>query len=269
MIVKKNIVLSIEYDGTHFKGWQAQKVPPVRSVESVLVSAIEKVANHTIDLMCAGRTDAGVHARRQIVNFITESDRSEYSWIRGINTHLPVDCAVNAVYEAPLDFHARYSAKSRFYQYVICQNRYRSVMDRLYTTHISYPLDAQLMQLAARDLIGEHDFNAFRSSECQAPTSIREIFAIDVSQKDHYIYINVHGNAFLHHMVRNIVGVLLKVGSGKAPVSYAQQVLLSLDRKQGGITAPAQGLFLDHIEYADGIFSEISAINKDVSISMG
>lgn len=248
---EENIVLSIEYDGTNFRGWQAQKVPPVRSVESVLIKAIEKVANHPINLMCAGRTDAGVHARHQTVNFITPSQRTDYSWIRGINTHLPDDCAVNAVYRAPLDFHSRYSAKSRYYQYIICNSPYRSVMDRLYTTHINYPLDMALMQLAANDLIGEHDFNAFRSSECQAPTSIREIFDIKLYQEKEYIYINVHGNAFLHHMVRNIVGVLLKVGSGKAPVTYARMVLESLDRKQGGITAPAQGLFLDHVDYDD------------------
>ena len=249
MTVEENIVLSIAYDGTNFRGWQAQKVPPVRSVESVLVKAIEKVANHTIDLMCAGRTDAGVHARNQVVNFKTTSERTDYSWIRGINTNLPDDCGVNAVYRTPLDFHARYSAKGRFYQYVICNKPYRSVMDRFYTTFINYPLDVQAMQLAANDLVGEHDFNAFRSSECQAPTSIREIFSIKLHQDGDYIYINVHGNAFLHHMVRNIVGVLLKVGSGKAPITYAKMVLESLDRKQGGVTAPASGLFLDHIDY--------------------
>lgn len=249
MVEQENIVLSISYDGTNFRGWQAQKVPPVRSVESVLVKAIEKVANHSIDLMCAGRTDAGVHARNQVVNFLTTSERTDYSWIRGINTNLPDDCGVNAVYRAPLDFHARYSAQGRFYQYVICNKPYRSVMDRFYTTFINYPLDVNAMQLAANDLVGEHDFNAFRSSECQAPTSIREIFSINLHKDGDYIYIDVHGNAFLHHMVRNIVGVLLKVGSGKAPITYAKMVLDSLDRKQGGVTAPASGLFLDHIDY--------------------
>lgn len=249
MAVEENIVLSISYDGTSFHGWQAQKVPPVRSVESVLVKAIEQIANHSINLMCAGRTDAGVHARNQIVNFITTSARTDDSWIRGINTHLPKDCGVNAVYRAPFDFHARYSAQGRFYQYVICNKPYRSVMDRFYTTFINYSLDVNAMQLAANDLIGEHDFNAFRSSECQAPTSIREIFSINLRQDGDYIYIDVHGNAFLHHMVRNIVGVLLKVGSGKAPISYAKMVLESLDRKKAGITAPASGLFLDHIDY--------------------
>lgn len=249
--VNENIVLSIAYDGTNFHGWQAQKKPPVRSVESVLIKAIETVANHPIELMCAGRTDSGVHARNQIVNFITPAKRTDYSWIRGINTNLPADCGVNAVYRASLDFHARYSAKSRFYQYVICNTPYRSVMDRLYSTHINYPLDIQAMQIAANDLIGEHDFNAYRSSECQAPTSIREIFSINISQQNEYIYIDVHGNAFLHHMVRNIVGVLLKVGSGKADTTYAKMVLESLDRKKAGITAPAQGLFLDHIDYAN------------------
>lgn len=247
---KENIVLSIAYDGTHFKGWQAQKVPSVRSVESVIVPAIEKVANHSIELMCAGRTDAGVHARNLIINFITDAERSDYSWIRGINTNLPADCAVNGIFRVPLDFHARYSAKGRHYQYVIRPSVYRQVLDRLYATHIAYPLDIDAMQLAANDLVGEHDFNAFRSSECQAKTSIREIFSITVKQQGEYITIDVHGNAFLHHMVRNIVGVLLKVGSGKEPISYAKMVLASLDRKKGGITAPAQGLFLDHIDYA-------------------
>lgn len=246
---KENIALVISYDGTQFRGWQAQKKPPVRTVESVLVPAIEKVANHSIELMCAGRTDAGVHARNQVVNFITTAKRSDYSWIRGINTNLPDDCAITEVRRMPLDFHARYSAKGRYYQYVIANLPYRSVMDRFYTTHINYPLDVAAMQQAANNLIGEHDFNAYRSSECQAPTSIREIFDIRLSQQGSYIYIDVHGNAFLHHMVRNIVGVLLKVGSGKAPVTYAKSVLDSLDRKQGGITAPASGLFLDHIDY--------------------
>ncbi len=257
MIEEKNIVLSIAYDGTNFKGWQAQKVPPVRSVEGVLVPAIEKVANHTINLMCAGRTDAGVHARNQTVNFITNVDRSEYSWIRGINTYLPDDCAVVAVHKAPLDFHSRYSAKGRHYQYVICNQPFKPVMSRLYATHINYPLNIEMMQLAANHLIGEHDFNAFRSSECQAPTSIREIFSINVHQQDEYIYIDVHGNAFLHHMVRNIVGVLLKVGSGKADVSYSKMVLESLDRKQAAITAPAQGLFLDKVDYDFSLFEKL------------
>lgn len=248
-MTEENIVLSIAYDGTDFRGWQAQKLPPVRSVESVLVPAIEVVANHSIDLMCAGRTDAGVHARHQIVNFVTTAARTDYSWIRGINSNLPKDCSVNGIFRASLDFHARYSARGRFYQYVISNTPYRSALDRLYTTHIAYPLNIEMMQLAANDLIGEHDFNAFRSSECQAPTSIRELFTINIYQKGHYIYIDVHGNAFLHHMVRNIVGVLLKVGSGKESSSYAKWVLESLDRKKGGITAPAQGLFLDHIDY--------------------
>lgn len=258
MSVRRNIVLTIVYDGTRFKGWQAQTVPPVRSVEGVLIPAIEKVANHSINLMCAGRTDAGVHARRQVINFITEAERSKHSWIRGINTHLSGDCAVIDVHEASLDFNARYYAKSRHYQYVICNQPYKPVLNRLYSTHISYPLDIDAMQLAADQLVGKHDFNAFRSSECQAPTSVRELFSINIYQENEYIYVDVHGNAFLHHMVRNLVGVLLKIGSGKEPISYAKMVLESLDRKKAGITAPAQGLFLDHIDYELGIFQPIS-----------
>ncbi len=244
-----NIALCIEYDGTDFRGWQAQKTPPVRSVESVLVPAIEIVANHTIELLCAGRTDAGVHARNQIVNFITNANRTDYAWIRGINSNLPADCSVKSVFRVPLDFHARFSAVGRHYQYIIHNTPYRSALLRKCTTHINYSLNVEKMNQAAQFLVGVHDFNAFRSSECQAVSPVREIYAIHIYRHSEMIFLDIHANGFLHHMVRNIVGTLLKVGSNKEEIDFVKSVLESKDRRNAGITAPPQGLYLDSIDY--------------------
>lgn len=258
MSIAKNIALCIEYDGTHFKGWQAQKSPPIRSVERVITQAIEYVANHPIELFCAGRTDAGVHAKNQIINFHTTAERSDYGWIMGINSNLPDDCAVKWLQYVPHEFHARFSATSRQYQYVINRFRFRSALTRNFQTHIQHPLNIIAMKEAAQYLIGEHDFSAFRSSECQSNTTIREMYAIVIEQKDELLFINVHANAFLHHMVRNIVGVLLAVGTEKKLPIYAKQVLLSKDRAQGGITAPPQGLYLINVRYPDHLLTKPS-----------
>ncbi len=245
--------LLIEYDGRDFKGWQKQLNPPVRSVEAVLERAISFIANEEIKIICAGRTDAGVHALNQVIHFETSAKRSERAWLLGVNSNLPDDCAVKGVALASEDFHARFSAISRTYRYRIYHHPLRSPLARFYSHWCYHPLDLEAMNIGSHYLIGEHDFSAFRSTDCQAHTTIRTIEYIQFHKKDNYIEMEIKANAFLHNMVRNIVGTLLEVGLGKQSPDYVKHVLESLDRTQGGITAPPQGLYLYHVEYPENL----------------
>ena len=245
--------LLIEYDGTEFKGWQKQLNPPVRSVEAVLEKAVSFVANEEIKLICAGRTDAGVHGINQIAHFDSNAIREKRAWMLGINSNLPPDCAVRDITEVSSQFHARFSAVSRTYRYFIYNHPYRSPLLRTQSLWCYHPLDIIKMERAAQALIGEHDFSAFRSSECQATTPFRNLHHITFTQKGPLLEIELKANAFLHNMVRNIVGTLLEVGLGKEEIIYPQRVLESLDRTQGGITVPPQGLHLYQVEYPEAI----------------
>ncbi len=245
--------LLIEYDGTEFKGWQKQLNPPVRSVEAVLEKAVSFVANEEIKLVCAGRTDAGVHGINQIAHFDSNAIREKRAWMLGINSNLPPDCAVRDITEVSSQFHARFSAVSRTYRYFIYNHPYRSPLLRTQSLWCYHPLDIIKMERAAQALIGEHDFSAFRSSECQATTPFRNLHHITFTQKGPLLEIELKANAFLHNMVRNIVGTLLEVGLGKEEIIYPQRVLESLDRTQGGITVPPQGLHLYQVEYPEAI----------------
>ena len=250
--------LLIEYDGTKFKGWQKQLNPPVRSVEGILEKAVSFVANEKIKLVCAGRTDAGVHGINQIAHFNSNAYREKRAWILGINSNLPPDCAVRDITEVSPQFHARFSAVSRTYRYLIYNHPYRSPLHRNQSLWCYHPLDVLKMERAAQALIGEHDFSAFRSSECQANTPFRNIHHITFRQKGDLIEIELKANAFLHNMVRNIVGTLLEVGLGKEAISYPQSVLESRDRTKAGITAPPQGLHLYHVEYPKALEPQLT-----------
>ena len=243
--------LLIEYDGKDFKGWQKQLNPPVRSIEEAVETAVSFIANEEIKLICAGRTDAGVHAYSQVVHFETAAIRPKRAWMLGINSNLPPDCAAKDIVKVTPEFHARFSAISRTYRYRIWNHPFRSPLLRHHALWNYHPLNVEAMETAAQALIGEQDFSAFRSSECQANTPFRNMHYITFKKEGDMIEIELKANAFLHNMVRNIVGTLLEVGLGKEPISYVKTVLDSKDRTKGGITAPPQGLYLYNVEYPE------------------
>jgi tRNA pseudouridine38-40 synthase len=241
------IVLGIEYDGSQFVGWQWQTAK--RSVQSVLEQALSHVANQPITVICAGRTDSGVHALEQVVHFDTEVRRALHAWMMGGNHHLPEDVRIIWAKSALGDFHARYSAIARFYRYVILNRPMKSALLRQQATWFSPPLDAEKMHLAAQVLCGNHDFSSFRAQGCQSKSPQRFMYFVEVSRENQQVIIDISANAFLHHMVRNIVGVLMEIGAGKKPVEWTQELLVIKDRSQGGVTAPPFGLHLAGVYY--------------------
>ncbi len=241
------VALGIEYDGTSYNGWQRQKTGI--GVQQRVEEALSVVANHPVDVVCAGRTDTGVHATDQVVHFDTDSKRSERGWLLGANTNLPDDINVSWVAPVPDDFHARFSATSRSYRYLILNRLQRSALHRNRAWWVYEPLDAALMHEAAQRLLGEHDFSAFRAAGCQANTAVRSLTDISVTRDGDWITLRVTANAFLQHMVRNIMGTVATVGRGEARVEWISEVLKSRDRTAGGIAAPAHGLTLVGVEY--------------------
>jgi len=237
----------VEYDGSAFSGWQRQ--PHARSVQAVVEEAFSKVAGEPVAVTVAGRTDAGVHALAQVIHFDTVAERNSYSWVRGAGTHLPPDVTVLWADRVAADFHARYAATGRHYHYVILNRPVRPALLARQITHEYRSLDVGRMQTAAQGLLGTHDFNAFRSAECQAKDAVRELRALDVSRRGDYVVIHAYANAFLHHMVRNLAGVLIAIGAGERSPDWAREVLESRDRTCGGVTAPPNGLYLTQIEY--------------------
>ncbi len=241
--------LSIEYDGSGFHGWQQQ--PGLRTVEGELSASIAQVANEPVKLHCAGRTDSGVHALHQVVHFDTTAVRDEKSWFLGINATLPKDIALRWVQPVAETFHARHSAQSRTYRYYLQNSVSRPA---LWNRHVAWhyiPLELARMQDALGFLMGEHDFSAYRALGCQARSPIRTIHELTLIQRHQCLMLTCRANGFLYHMIRNIVGVLLAIGSGKRPAVWAKQVLESKDRSLGGVTAPACGLYLVDVEYLD------------------
>lgn len=241
------IAAILEYDGSSFSGWQRQD--QARSVQAVVEEALSKIADGPIQVTVAGRTDAGVHAAAQVIHFDTSATRNDYSWVRGANSKLPADVAVLWAGAVEPDFHARYSATDRQYQYIILNRPIRPTYLAHRVTHEYHPLDISFMQEAARHLIGEHDFTSFRSAECQANNPVRELRMLDVTRHGDMVHIRVRANAFLHHMVRNIAGVLLAIGAGEREPSWAREVLEARDRTAGGVTAAPDGLYLASITY--------------------
>jgi tRNA pseudouridine38-40 synthase len=241
------IALGIEYDGSEYNGWQRQRSGI--GVQTLVEKAISCVADEGIEVTCAGRTDSGVHASAQVVHFDTVAKRSDREWLLGMNSNLPAD--VNIVWATTVDaeFHARFSAVSRTYRYLILNRQPRSSLYRHRAWWQHHPIDASRMQEAAVCLTGKHDFSAFRAAGCQASTPHREVRSIDVQRREDWISISITANAYLQHMVRNVAGLLVAVGKGEKPVDWAASVLQSRDRTRGGVTAPPQGLTLIDVEY--------------------
>jgi len=242
------IAVALEYDGAHFAGWQTQQAG-VRSVQETAEAAFGRVADAPVGLVCAGRTDAGVHALGQVAHFDTAAQRTERSWVLGANSHLPASISVRWARAVPAHFHARYSAEARTYRYFVLNRLARSALSAQRATLIHRPLAVGPMAAAAGFLLGEHDFSAFRAAECQARSPIRSLSALNVERCGDQVVIEATANAFLHHMVRNLVGLLLDIGMGKAAPEWAAEVLASKDRTRSSPTAPAAGLYFWKVAY--------------------
>jgi tRNA pseudouridine38-40 synthase len=244
------IALGLEYDGSRFLGWQTQ--PGGGTVQDSLQEAVSAIAGEAIGVVAAGRTDRGVHAREQVVHFDTAASRPTSAWVRGVNALLPP--AVAVLWAVPVDgaFHARFSASARTYRYVLLN---RSVRPALAAGRVGWyhaPLDLDAMQSAAQHLVGEHDFSSFRSAECQARTPIRTISTLRIERRIERIDFVVRANAFLHHMVRNLVGALVYVGKDRHPPSWVKDVLEARDRARAAPTFGAEGLYLENVDYEPG-----------------
>lgn len=241
------MALGIQYDGSQFCGWQIQ--PDQRTVQAELERALEKFLCARTATFCAGRTDTGVHAVNQVVSFSSPVDRPERNWVRALNTFLPSSVAVRWARKTPEDFHARFSAESRTYEYWIYNSEIRSPIYEGRTGWVFRRLDLEKMIEASRLLLGEHDFTSFRASECQAATPVRTIHSIDAVRRGDLIGIRLTANAFLQHMVRNIVGSLIYVGSGRESVEWMRDVLEAKDRSVAAPTFSPSGLYFTGVEY--------------------
>lgn len=242
------IAMGIEYDGSGYSGWQLQRHSP-HTVQQVVESAVGRVANHPLRIHCAGRTDTAVHASGQVIHFDTEAERSERSWVYGTNSNLPDDVVCLWAHPVDAEFHARFSATHRAYRYVIFSRHVRPTFLAHRVTWSHQPLALQPMQQAAQYLVGEHDFSSYRAVACQAKSPVRNLQKLTLTQSNDYIFIDVMANGFLHHMVRNIAGVMMAIGRGDHAPEWAREVLEARDRRLGGITAPAQGLYLTEVGY--------------------
>jgi len=245
----QRIALWVEYDGSGFNGWQLQKGSSARSVQAELEAAVSYVANQPVRLHCAGRTDTGVHATNQLVHFDSPNTRPQHSWLRGCNGRLPPDVSIRHAQEVPQDFHARFSALSRRYRYLIYNNAVRPAIGARYLSWVRAPLDAQQMHRAAQALLGEQDFTSFRAAACQSSTPMRRVDSVRVERRGDLVIVDIQANAFLHHMVRNIVGTLIAVGRGQRAEGWVAELLALRDRTRAADTAAAAGLYLVAVEY--------------------
>lgn len=243
------IALGIEYDGSSFAGWQCQD--GTKTVQGCVEAALSKVANHSIRVVAAGRTDAGVHASGQVVHFDTTVMRSDRSWIFGTNTNMPQQISVLWAQQVPDDFHARFSAIRRRYRYLIFCRAVRPTFLAQRVTWDYRNFDVARMAEAAAYLVGEHDFSSYRALACQAKSPIRTVHHLNLEQRGQIIEIDIKANAFLHHMVRNIAGVLMAIGASERDPSWAHQILLAKDRTLGGVTAKPDGLYLTEVHYPE------------------
>jgi tRNA pseudouridine38-40 synthase len=241
------IALGIEYDGSAFCGWQTQ--PGGCAVQNAVERALAQVAGHPVATICAGRTDAGVHALAQVVHFDSDAVRPQSAWIRGVNALLPDAVAVTWVRHVAAEFHARYGALERRYRYLLLDQPVRPVLNRHHVGWMHQALDIERMRVAASYLLGQHDFSAFRSAECQANSPVRDLRRIDVQRCGDYVVFDIAANAFLHHMVRNIVGSLAYVGAGRQLPQWVQDVLQGCDRAKAAPTMSAAGLYLADVSY--------------------
>jgi tRNA pseudouridine38-40 synthase len=249
-----NIALVIEYDGSQFFGFQKQKTN-FRTIQHELEQALSKFANQPINIVTAGRTDTGVHALFQVINFQTDVKRKLYGWVNGVNALLPADIVVREAVVVPDNFDARFSAISRSYKYYLLQDRVPSAILRGKLGLHYQNLDIDTMRVAGESLIGKQDFSAFRASNCQANTPIRELTKFSIEQQNNLLCFNFTANAFLYHMIRNIVGALVYVGMNKLSVNSFNELLLSKDRTKAPPTFMPDGLYLSHVGYAEEYFS--------------
>ncbi|WOS39554.1 tRNA pseudouridine(38-40) synthase TruA [Xanthomonas rydalmerensis] len=234
--------LGVEYDGSEFQGWQQLGESGGPSVQATLQAALSSVADAPVSVVCAGRTDAGVHGECQVVHFDCAAPRPARGWMLGATARLPPSVCVRWCVPVADDFHARFSARARRYRYRLLNRQVRPALYRQTLSWERRPLQAEAMHAAAQALLGEQDFSAFRSVQCQALHARRELQSIAVSRSGELVEIQVQANAFLHHMVRNIVGSLVMVGTGEKPASWIGELLAGRDRRVAGPTAPPQGL---------------------------
>jgi len=246
--IDMRIALGIEYDGSDFAGWQLQD-GEVHTVQGAVEQALAQVADHPLRVICAGRTDAGVHATAQVVHFDTHAERSMRSWVYGANANLPKSVSVQWARPVAEEFHARFSAVRRRYRYVILNREVRPSFLAWRVAWEYRPLNEAQMRAAAQFLIGEQDFSAYRALACQAKSPVRTLYDLTVTRDRDLVILNLEANAFLHHMVRNIAGVLMDIGAGKQAPAWAREVLESRDRTLGGVTAPPYGLYLTGVGY--------------------
>ena len=241
--------LGVEYDGKNYCGWQRQK--NVIGVQQRIEEALSKVADEPIEVVCAGRTDTGVNATNQIIHFDTNKVRKDIAWTLGVNTNLPLDIAIRWVQPVSEEFHARFSATARRYRYIINNARLRPAILATGVSFCQHPLDENLLHQAAQALVGKHDYTSFRTVHCQSHSPVRTLTHCNVTRHGDYIVIDVKGNAFLHHMVRNIAGSLMRVGQQQETVEWIAEVLAAKNRCLAGMTAAAGGLYFVAVDYPD------------------
>ena len=253
------LAIGVAYRGQAYQGWQSQ--PGGRTVQDVLQGALSAFATQPIVTVCAGRTDAGVHALNQVVHFDTDIEREASSWVRGTNRYLPNDVAVQWCMKAPPGFHARNSARGRRYRFLVLESPVRPSLEQGLVGWSFRPLDGDALQKAAGHLLGEHDFSSFRSSICQSPTPVKTLRGIDIQRRGAYWRFDFDGNAFLHHMVRNLMGCLLMVGSGRQPSAWMAEVLAARNRAIAAPTFPPDGLYFlgPYYDAAQGIPAHVAA----------
>lgn len=242
------IAMGIEYDGTGYCGWQIQH--HADTVQARVEAAVSSVADERVRVHCAGRTDTGVHATGQVIHFDSHARRTPRSWVLGSNSRLPDDVAVRWAVPVPEAFHARFGATGRHYRYLILRRPTRSALWRHRAVWTHRPLDLERMRAAATSLVGRHDFTSFRAIGCQAKSPVRTVRYLDLAYDGDLISLRVGADGFLHHMVRNIAGVLMAIGRGDADVDWTGRLLAERDRTRGGVTAPPHGLYLTGVDYA-------------------
>ena len=259
------IALGVEYDGSAFCGWQKQRAPC--SIQGILEGALSQIACERVSVVSAGRTDAGVHALGQVVHFDTQARRPLSAWVRGSNALLTASVCVVWAHPVPDAFHARYSALSRCYRYVLLNHPVRPALQRGGLGWYHRKLDATVMHAAAQSLVGEHDYSAFRAAECQAKTPVRTLYRANVARRGDFVLFEFCANAFLQHMVRNIVGTLLAIGRGEAAPGRAREQLESRRRSTGEATAAAHGLYFWRVEYPPqfGLPDDSAMIDQSVA----